>query len=81
MIMHHYSMNHALFQKYLRHTPTLINVIRNPIDFFQSKYYFRRMGRESTGKDGKKSMNSFSERDRNMTIDQCVEEKHSECKS
>ena len=77
IIMHHYTMNSTFFKEHLNTSPTLMNVIRHPVDHFQSQYYFRRIGR---GMDKHRmSMDKYTEKEKNTTIDECVKTRLPEC--
>ena len=58
-------------------TPLYINVMRDPIDWFQSHYYFERNGWER----GEGDRNSFkgTEAERTMIIDECVVKRSAQC--
>lgn len=77
LLKHHYFFN---FSKYdlpegIREA-TYVNVMRNPVDWFASHYYFSRFGwnRKASGRsfDG-------SDADRDRTVDECVKIRHPEC--
>ena len=67
LLKHHLPFS---FKKYGIQQPTYINVLRDPVDWFQSHYYFERFGWERE----KGDRNSFSgtEKEKNQIIDDCV---------
>ena len=52
--------------------PTWINLIRDPITWFESSFYFRRLG--WSRKPGVRSRN-----DTDLTVEQCIQRKHPDC--
>jgi len=76
LLKHHFPFN---FEKYGIKQPTFINVLRDPVDWFQSHYYFERFGWQR----GEGDRNSFkgTEKDRTMIIDECVMQKAQQCVS
>ena len=56
--------------------PTYINLVRHPVAQFASTYYFKRFGWDSNTVS--KTFGG-SDQDRDMSMDQCVEEKMQEC--
>ena len=82
ILKHHFPID-DFKSKYDIDQPTYINVIRNPIDWFQSHYYFERFGWERLKASDGNGRNSFqgNEKERDMTIDECVLKKHDTCKS
>ena len=61
--------------------PTYINVIRDPVTWFQSNYYFIRYGRtaDNSTQADRYQKRGFKEQDRTMDINTCVETNHREC--
>lgn len=76
LLKHHFPFN---FEKYSIKQPTYINVIRDPVDWFQSHYYFERFGWER----GEGDRNSWkgTEEERLMSVDECVLGRHRACTS
>jgi len=66
---HHYYFNTT---EYGLETPTWINVIRDPLSWFESSFYFKRFGWEQ-------QPGARSRGDQNLTIDECVKQQHSDC--
>ena len=73
LLKHHFPFD---FTKHSLEQPTYINVIRDPIDWFQSHYYFERFGWEQVN--GARHFKG-TEEDKNMIIDDCVKNKHKQC--
>ena len=59
---HHYFFNASM---YGLETPTWINVIRDPLTWFESNFYFKRFGWE-------RQPGSRRREDQDLTIDECV---------
>ena len=59
---HHYYFNTTEFGL---ESPTWINVIRDPLTWFESNFYFKRFGWE-------RKPGTRTRPDQNLTIDQCV---------
>lgn len=74
LLKHHFIFN---FTKHGLRQPTMVNVVRDPTDWFVSQYYFRRYGWERD----KNNRNSFigSEEDRERTVDDCIKMNLAEC--
>lgn len=74
LLKHHFIFN---FTKHGLRQPTMVNVVRDPTDWFVSQYYFRRYGWERD----KNNRNSFigSEEDRERTVDECIKMELAEC--
>ena len=66
---HHYYFNAS---EYGLETPTWINVIRDPLSWFESNFYFKRFGWE-------RQPGSRRRDDQDLTIDQCVAQHHQDC--
>jgi len=77
ILMHHYTVNQTKFRQNNREV-ALINVIRDPISWFQSKYYFRRLGRKAT-KGNKSTAANYDKKLLDQTIDECVLNGDPEC--
>ena len=63
LLKHHYPFN---FTKYTRLQPTYINVMRDPVTWFQSHYYFERFGwqrKQETRTTGEKKALTDEEKD------------------
>ena len=63
LLKHHYPFN---FTKYTRVQPTYINVMRDPVTWFQSHYYFERFGwqrKQETRTTGEKKALTDEEKD------------------
>merc|ERR1712110_489611 len=73
LLKHHFPFD---FTKYGMNQPTYINVMRDPIDWFQSHYYFERFGWQQIG--GDRGFRG-TDAERNMIIDECVLTKSREC--
>lgn len=67
---HHYYFNASMYEL---ETPTWINVIRDPLSWFESNFYFKRFGWE-------RQPGSRRRDDQDLTIDKCVETGHEDCK-
>lgn len=67
---HHYYFNAT---QYGLETPTWINVIRDPLSWFESNFYFKRFGWE-------RQPGSRRREDQELTIDECVLQHHEDCK-
>ena len=67
---HHYFFNAS---SYGLETPTWINVIRDPLTWFESNFYFKRFGWE-------RQPGSRRREDQDLTIDECVKTSHEDCK-
>lgn len=67
---HHYFFNASA---YGLETPTWINVIRDPLTWFESNFYFKRFGWE-------RQPGSRRREDQDLTIDQCVAKNHEDCR-
>ena len=67
---HHYFFNAS---SYGLETPTWINVIRDPLTWFESNFYFKRFGWE-------RQPGSRRREDQDLTIDECVKTNHEDCK-
>jgi len=78
IMKHHFWMN---FTKYHLKTPTVINIVRNPVDWFASEYYFCRNGWERKPDYKGKECQDMSEHDLKMTLEECVRAKRPECKT
>lgn len=78
IMKHHFWMN---FTKYHLKTPTVINIVRNPVDWFASEYYFCRNGWERKPDYRGKECQGMDEHDLKMTLEECVRAKRPECKS
>ncbi|XP_039253042.2 uronyl 2-sulfotransferase-like [Styela clava] len=75
LLKHHKWLN---FTRSNQPQPTYINVMRDPLEWFTSRYYFSRYGWER--KPGcRKADCGMSEADRLMDIDECVKKRHREC--
>lgn len=74
LLKHHYPID---FTKYGLDQPTYMNVMRDPVDWFQSHYYFERFGWQKVG--GSRDSFKGSDEDRDMIIDDCVTQKASQC--
>jgi len=74
LLKHHFYFD---FKKFGSQQPTYINVIRDPLDWFTSRYYFARYG--WARKPGCRKWENCKELDINMTIDECVEKRHPAC--
>ncbi|CAG5105830.1 Oidioi.mRNA.OKI2018_I69.chr1.g2491.t2.cds [Oikopleura dioica] len=74
LLKHHFWFN---FTRHGLRQPTYVNVIRDPVDWYTSQYYFRRFGwvQQTTTRD------SFAgtQADRDRTIDQCIQQGLMEC--
>ena len=66
---HHYYFNAT---QYGLETPTWINVIRDPLTWFESNFYFKRFGWE-------RQPGSRRREDQDLTIDECVKTNHEDC--
>ncbi|XP_004227334.4 heparan sulfate 2-O-sulfotransferase 1-like [Ciona intestinalis] len=75
LLKHHYWFN---FTKYGKEQPTFINVIRDPVEWFVSRFYFSRFGwkRKPGCRDAACSMDKH---EFNMDVDDCVRTKHPHC--
>lgn len=78
IMKHHFWMN---FTKYHLKTPTVVNIVRNPVDWFASEYYFCRNGWERKPDYRGKECQDMDEHDLKMTLEECVRAKRPECKS
>lgn len=74
LLKHHFHFN---FTRHGLRQPTFVNVIRDPVDWYTSQYYFRRFGwvQSTTTRD------SFvgSQEDRERSIDGCIQQGLMEC--
>ena len=75
LLKHHFFFNMAKYNLSVIE-PTYVNVIRDPLDWFVSHYYFERFGwaRKKTDRNFK-----GSEEDLKRTVDECVMQRHFEC--
>jgi len=80
LMKHQYMVN---FTKFDYDQPTMINIVRDPVTRFASKYYFQRYGFMDMGSDARKGesrhvwMGTADEVD--QTLDECVERRSDEC--
>jgi len=76
LLKHHFFFNMARYNLTGVIEPTYVNVIRDPLDWFVSHYYFERFGwaRKKTDRNFK-----GSEEDLKRTVDECVMQRHFEC--
>merc|ERR1712106_216188 len=63
------------FTKYHLKEPTVINIVRNPVDWFASEYYFCRNGWERKPDYRGKGCENMNEHDLQMTLEECVRAK------
>jgi len=75
LLKHHFYFDFTKFAGAKQ--PTYINVIRNPLDWFTSRYYFARYG--WARKPGCRNVEDCKLLDIHMTIDECVEKRHPAC--
>ena len=70
-------------------TPTWINVIRDPLTWFESNFYFKRFGWERSPGSRRREGNCLRKYlntdrctfiDQELTIDQCVAQNHEDCR-
>lgn len=75
LLKHHFPFD---FQRHGFQQPTYINVMRDPIDWFQSHYYFERFGWQQVNADrGFKG----TDEERDMIIDDCVKTRYKQCQN
>jgi len=75
LLNHHYFFD---FSKFNWQQPTYINVIRDPLEWFTSRFYFARFGwNRSPG--CRSDLCKMTEEEQNMTIDECVAKRHPQC--
>lgn len=74
LMKHHFWFD---FRPYGLQQPTYINVLRNPLNWFESRYYFTQNG--WTRSPGERKHQDAMDDIGDLTIDQCVEQKKAIC--
>lgn len=77
LLKHHYPFN---FKTHGMPQPTYINVMREPVAWFESQYYFKRSNWNRPGAGSIARSNELKEEDISMTIDECVVQESTHCK-
>lgn len=75
LLRHHFPFDFSKFKESYEN-PTYINIIRDPVGWFQSHFYFKRNGRKLDNFSRSKNINN---KEQDMDINQCVEWGHEEC--
>ena len=73
LLKHHFIFD---FTKHGLRQPTMINVVRDPVDWFVSQFYFRRNGWARSA-ESRKTEQLSQQQTNNVNI--CVENKEPEC--
>ena len=76
LLKHHFWFNFTL---YGLTQPTMINIVRNPVDWFTSEYYFCRHGWVRRPDFKGPQCQHMPQDQLDMTLDECVAKKHKEC--
>jgi len=76
LLKHHFWFNFTL---YGLTQPTMVNIVRNPVDWFTSEYYFCRHGWVRRPDYKGPQCQHMSQDQLDMTLDECVAKKHKEC--
>lgn len=76
LLKHHFWFNFTL---YGLTQPTMVNIVRNPVDWFTSEYYFCRHGWVRRPDFKGPQCQHMEQTQLDMTLDECVAKKHKEC--
>ena len=76
LLKHHFWFNFTL---YGLTQPTMVNIVRNPVDWFTSEYYFCRHGWVRRPDFKGAQCQHMSQEQLDMTLDECVAKKHKTC--
>lgn len=76
LLKHHFWFNFTL---YGLTQPTMVNLVRNPVDWFTSEYYFCRHGWVRRPDYKGPQCQHMTQDQLDMTLDECVAKKHKEC--
>lgn len=74
VLKHHYWLN---FTEHDMEPPTWINVMREPISWFESRFWFKRHG--WIHKEGARLHENIEDGEEGMDIDMCIRIKHRQC--
>ena len=76
LLKHHFIFD---FAAHGMRQPTMINVVRDPVDWFVSQYYFRRNGWARSNEARKSMTTSDGQEGDDVTVDACVANDMPEC--